>query len=208
MSRFLTLLLWIVIGILLAAIYGCARSPSSRFYLLDSLSDSAPAPEGKKFSNNGCVSIGIGPIEIPDYLDQAQIVTRVTPNEIKLAEFDRWAEPLKDNFTRVLAKNLSTLLCVKEISFFPWRREIPKDYRIEVKVIRFDGSPGDKVILEAWWTLLSGDGKTLLQSKRSDLSEVAGGRDYKSLVSAQSRILAELSREIGEALRISQSKEP
>ena len=202
MSRFLTLLLWIVIGILLVAIYGCARSPSSRFYLLDSLVSPAAAPEGKNVLDNRCVSIGIGPIEIPDYLDRAQIVTRVTPNEIKLAEYDRWAEPLKDSFTRVLAKNLSTLLCVKEISFFPWRREIPRDYQIEVKVIRFDGSPGDKVVLEAWWTLLSGDGKTLLESKRSSFSEPAGGRDYKSLVAAQSRNLASLSREIAEAILV------
>ena len=65
-------------------------------------------------------------------------------------------EPLKDNFTRVLAQNLSNLLCIKEISFFPWRKEVPRDYRIEVKIIRFDGSPGDKVILEAWWRILTG----------------------------------------------------
>ncbi len=200
MSRFHSPLLWIVIGIALATIHGCARSPSSRFYLLDALSDSA-SPEGGNFSDKLCVSIGIGPVEIPDYLDQAQIVTRVTPNEMKLAEFDRWAESLKDNITRVLAKNLSNLLCIKEISFFPWRREIAKDYRIEVKVIRFDGSPGGQVVLEAWWRLLSGDGKTLLQSKRSNFSEPAAGRDYKSLVSAQSRTLAELSREIAEAIK-------
>ena len=203
MSRFAALLRWIVIGVLLAAISGCASSPSSRFYLLDSLSDSAPAPEGKKASDDGCVSIGIGPVEIPDYLDQAQIVTRVTANEIKVAEYERWAEPLKDDFTRVLAKNLSTLLCVKEISFFPWRREIPRDYRIEVKVIRFDGSPGDKVILEAWWRLFSGDGKTLLQSRRSNFTESVGGREYKSLVLAHSHVHAALSREIAEAIRAS-----
>ncbi len=202
MSRFRTPLLWIVIGIVLATISGCARSPSSRFYLLDSLVNPASAQEGKTFSDNRCVSIGIGPVEIPDYLDRAQIVTHVTPNEIKLAEFDRWAESLKDNLTRVLAKNLSTLLCVKEISFFPWRREIPRDYRIEVKVIRFDGSPGDKVVLEAWWTLLSGDGKTLLQSKRSNFSEPANSRDYKTMVSAQSRNLASLSREIAETILV------
>ena len=71
-----------------------------------------------------------------------------------------------------------------------------------MKVIRFDGSPGDKVVLEAWWTLLSGDGKTLLESKRSSFSEPAGGRDYKSLVAAQSRNLASLSREITEAILV------
>jgi len=72
-----------------------------------------------------------------------------------------------------------------------------------VKIIRFDGSPGDQVILEAWWRLLSGDGRILLQSRRSTFSESVGGRDYKSLVLAHSRAHAALSREIAEAIRAS-----
>jgi len=199
MSRLLSLLTWILIGAFLVILSGCASSPSSRFYLLNSLPGSPP--EGKSSAEDRCVSIGIGPIEIPDYVDQPQIVTRITPNEIKLAEFERWAEPLKDNFTRVLAQNLSNLACVKEITFFPWRRGIPMDYRVEVKVIRFDGNPGDKIILEAWWRLLSGDGKTMLQSKRSNFAESVGGGDYKSLVLAHSQTLGALSREIAETIK-------
>jgi uncharacterized lipoprotein YmbA len=171
---------------------------------LEPLSD--PSPRGRTSSENRCVSIGIGPVEIPDYLDQPQIVTRATTSEIRLAEYERWAEPLKDNFTRVLAQNLSNLVCIKEISFFPWRREIPRDYRVEVKVIRFDGSPGDKVILEAWWRLVSGDGKILLQSRRSNFSESVDGGDYKSLVLTHSRAHAALSREIAEAVKMIPNK--
>jgi len=199
MTRFLSLLTWILIGAFLVTLSGCASSPSSRFYLLNSQPGSAP--EGKSSADDPCVSIGIGPIEIPDYLDRPQIVTHVTPNEIKLAEFERWAEPIKDNFTRVLAQNLSNLACVKEITFFPWRRGIPMDYRVEAKIIRFDGNPGDKVILEVWWRLLSGDGKTMLQSKRSSFSESVSGGDYKSLVLAHSQALGSLSREIAEAIK-------
>jgi uncharacterized lipoprotein YmbA len=194
-----TLLTWVLIGTFLVTLSGCASSPSSRFYLLHPLS--GPASEGKPTASDPCVSIGIGPIEIPDYLDQPQIVTRVTPNEIKLAEFERWAEPLEDNLKRVLAQNLSNLVCTKEISFFPWRRGIPMDYRVEMKIIRFDGNPGDKVILEAWWRLRSGDGKTVHQSKRSSFSESVTGGDYKSLVLAHSQVLGALSREIAEAIK-------
>jgi len=204
MTRPTRSLTYILIGTLLLTVLGCASSPSSRFYLLNPLS--GPAPEAKPSADDRCVSIGIGPIEIPDYLDRPQIVTHGTPHEIKLAEFERWAEPLKDGFTRVLAQNLSNLVCTKEISFFPWRRGIPMDYRLEMKIIRFDGNPGDKVILEAWWRLMSGDGKTMLQSKRSNLSEPVGGGDYKSLVLAHSQILGALSREIAEAINTLQKK--
>jgi hypothetical protein len=159
------------------------------------------ALEGKPSASDRCVSIGIGPVEIPDYLYQPRIATRITPDEIKLAEFERWAEPLKDNLTRVLAQNLSSLVCTKEINFFPWRSGIPMDYRVEMKIIRFDGNLGDKVTLEAWWRLLSGDGKTLLQSKRSSFSEAVAGGDYKSLVLAHSQALGALSRDIAEAIK-------
>jgi hypothetical protein len=46
-----------------------------------------------------------------------------------------------------------------------------------------------------------GDGKKILASKRSTLTEAVGGQDYKSLVSAESRALGTLSREIAETIR-------
>lgn len=193
--------LWVVIifsavWVLLA---GCASSPTPRFYLLTSLE--ATSPEMKPPTQEPCFSIGIGPINLPDYLDRPQIVTRGTSIELKLAEFDRWGEPLGDSLKRVLAKNLSTLLCIKTIAFFPWKGGIPFDYRIEMEVLRFDGSLGGNVSLEAWWVVFSGDGKRMLASKRSILTEAVGGQDYKSLVGAQSRALGTLSREIAEVIK-------
>jgi len=193
--------LWVVIifttlGVVLS---GCASSPTPRFYLLSSLE--ATSPEKKPSAEEGCLSIGIGPINLPDYLDRPQIITRGASIELKLAEFDRWGEPLEDNLKRVLAKNLSILLCTKTIAFFPWKGGIPFDYRIEMEVLRLDGSLGGNVSLEAWWMVFSGDGKRMLASKRSILTEAVGGQDYKSLVGAQSRVLGTLSREIAEVIK-------
>jgi len=148
-----------------------------------------------------CFAIGIGPIRIPDYLDRPQIVTRRASGEIALAEFDRWGEPMKDNLTRALAKNLSILLCTNTIAFFPWRGGIPIDYRIEMEVLRLDGSLGGNISLEAWWMVLSGNGKRMLLAKKSNFTEAAGGKDYQSLVAAQGRALGHLSREIAEAIK-------
>jgi uncharacterized lipoprotein YmbA len=198
-SYFFRLLAVIISGTLWVVLAGCTSSPSSRFYILSSLA--TPGPEMKPLPGERCLSLGVGPIKIPDYLDRPQIVTRVAQDEIALAEFDRWAGNLKDNLTRVLANNLSTLLCTKNISLFPWVGGIPIDYRIEVEVIRMDGSLGGNVSLEAWWIILSGDKKQVLFAKKSNFTEATGGKDYKSLVSAQSRALEKLSREIAEAIR-------
>ena len=184
---------------LLAVQFGCSSSPPSRFYLLSS--PDTTRPETTPSADERCFSIGIGPVKIPEYLDQPKIVTRGGGNQLKLAEFDRWSEGLNGNITRVLAENLSELLCTKTIAIFPWRGGIPLDCRIELDVQRFDGYLGADVSLEAWWRLLSGDGKALLQSKRTTVSESAGGGDYESLVLAHSRTLEKLSREVAEAIK-------
>jgi uncharacterized lipoprotein YmbA len=193
------ILIVLILGALLVVHLGCASSPSSRYYLLSSLDTTSP--EKKPSAEEQCFSIGIGPINIPDYLNQPKIVTRSAPNVVALAEFDRWGEPMKDNLTRVLAKNLSILLCTKTIAFFPWRGGIPIDYRIEMEVLRLEGSLGGNVSLEAWWMVLSGDGKRMLFSNKSTFSEAVGGKDYGSLVSAQSRAVGRLSAEIAEAIK-------
>ncbi len=189
----------IIFGTLWLVLSGCASSPTPRFYLLSSLE--ATSQEMKPSAEERCFSIGIGPINIPDYIDRPQIVTRGAPIEFKLAEFDRWGEPVKDNLKRVLAKNLSMLLCTKTIAFFPWRGGIPIDYRIEMEILRLDGSLGGNVSLEAWWMVFSGDGKKMLIAKKSTFTEAVGGQDYKSLVGAESRALGTLSREIAEVIK-------
>jgi uncharacterized lipoprotein YmbA len=189
----------IVLGVLSVAQFRCTSSPSSRFYVLGSIS--TKVPEVSTASEARCLSIGIGPIKMPAYLDQPQIVTRGSESELRMAEFDRWAEPLRQNFTRVLSQNLSTQLCTKTVVVFPWRGAIPIDYHIQIDVDRFDGSLGGDVFLEAWWMVFNGESKGLLLSKKSSFIEAVDGRDYKSLISAQSRVLGHFSREIAEAIK-------
>ena len=198
-SRHLRILLIVMVGASILGHSGCARSPSSKFYLLSPLENTAPG--ARRTGEDKCLSIGIGIITIPEYLDRPQIVTRATPDEISLAEHHRWGEPLRDNLKRVLAKNLSNLLCTKTIVLLPARGKIPLDYRIEIEVLRLDGSLGGNVSLEAWWMVFSGNGNGVLLAQKSAFTEAAGGQDYKSLVSAQSRALGRLSGEIAEAIK-------
>ena len=53
--------------------------------------------------------IGVGPIEIPSYLDRPQIITRMRLHELMLNEHALWAEPLDKALARVIALNLGAL---------------------------------------------------------------------------------------------------
>ena len=59
----------------------------------------APAPADKAPAGS-CPSLGLGPVDLPAYLDRTQIVTRGEGNLMLMAEFDQWIEPVQANFTR------------------------------------------------------------------------------------------------------------
>jgi hypothetical protein len=184
---------------LLMHLAGCASSAPSRFYVLSPLASTKV--ESQALKDEGCIALGVGPVELPAYLDRPQIVTRVSENELNLAEFDKWAEPLKDNFSRVLVENLSTLLCADAISIFPWKGPTPIDYRIEVTVIRMDGNVGGNASLVARWAIFRENDRKMLLARQSSFSRLLSSEGYKALVSAQSRAIADLSREIAEAIK-------
>ncbi|OPX92931.1 MAG: hypothetical protein A4E62_01394 [Syntrophorhabdus sp. PtaU1.Bin002] len=184
-------------GILFMLLVGCATSEPSRFYLLSSLPDSG---EMQRSSGVPCVSIGVGPVRLPEYTNRPQIVTRTTQNELLRAQFDLWAEPLSDTFARVLAENLARLVCTKTVALFLSNLSMPLDYRVVMDVMRMDGSLGKEAILEAWWVISSGTEKKVFVSRQSRFVEPVRGQDYEALVQAHSRILASFSLEIAQTI--------
>jgi hypothetical protein len=145
--------------------------------------------------------IGIGPVKLADYLDQSQIVTRTSDNQVVKAEFDRWVGPFKDNFINVLADDIGFLLSTERIYLYPWRNSVPVDYQVTVEVVRCDGRLGDAAVLVTRWSIFKGPEKKLLKTMRSSISEPAMGADYGDLVAAQSRALAKLSQEIAATIQ-------
>jgi uncharacterized lipoprotein YmbA len=106
----------------------------------------------------------------------------------------------------VLAENLSALLCVDAIVEFPRGGQTPIDYRVEVDVILLDGNLGGNASLVARWTVYAEDEGKVLLARKSSFSEAIGAQDYEALVSVQSRMIAALSQEIGDAIRASMSR--
>jgi len=196
---FLTVL---ILGACLLFLSGCLRpgkSKPTRFYVLSSLhsaeAGSAPVADLKN------IAIGVGPVRIPGKLDRTQIVTRTAQNEIRLAEFAEWGDPLGAGFTRVLAENLSVMLNTENIAIFPWLKATRTDYQVTVDVADFIGIPGGEVRLRAWWTVFGENGRTELLKRYTNLAEPVAGDDIAAMVKTQSHTVEALSRQIAEAIK-------
>ncbi len=195
--------LWFQLGVITLSVYlmnlgGCTTTPPTNFYVLTPL----PSAEtlGLTTVAAGGPSIGIGPVTLPQYLDRPQIVSRLSRARLNLGEFDQWAAPLKDIVASVLAENLSMLMSTDHIAVYPWPRSTTIDYQIMVDVTRFDGKMGGEVLLLARWSIVGKDGKEWVK-KKSRFSQPAGAPDYEATVTAMSRALERLSRDIAAGFR-------
>jgi hypothetical protein len=194
---------WLMLGAGVLIIIGClglgeGTQTPMKLYVLNSLQSSEDEiPVIAKLAD---MSIGVGPVRIPQYLDRPQIVRRSSQNQLGLAEFAQWAEPLRVNISRVLAENLSILLATKHVSIFPWLRTTKIDYQVIMEITRFDGNPSENALLRARWSIFGEDGEAMLVSNSSSYSDPIKANDPEALVAALSRTVEHLSREIARAL--------
>lgn len=192
-----------VIGLL--NLSACANTQPTHFYLLRALDPVSPVSLDTKESS---LSLGLGPISLAKYLDRPQIITRKSPHQIHLAEFHKWGAPLKEHVSQILEENLSQLLATDGIVSYPWKRSNLPDYQLSLDIIQYDGIQSEEAVLRVRWMLAKDDGKTVLQKKSSEFSEIIEGPAYEDLVKAMSRMLASLSREIADAIQGSSTLSP
>ena len=185
----------ITIGLALAA--GCTGSAPVHFYML------AQSPPAAAMAPAAAVgrgpTIGIGPVTLPRYLERINVVTRGDA-EMEVSEYDRWAEPLNSSVPRLLASDLSTMLDTERIVMFPWSVETTIDRQVVVDVLRFEGTMGGDVVLDARWRVL-GPARQELVLQHSVVREAAGANGYPAVVAAMRRAVGVLSREIAEAIK-------
>ncbi len=201
---------------------GCITSPPSKFYMLTPTIYKADKDvakfRGVAFDKN--LTLGVGPVTIPKYLDRSQLVVRKTPNQISLEEFNLWAGSPRDDIPAIILENLSNIFGTGNIYKYPWQRDINIDYQIVLDILQLDGAPEQSVKIIAKWEIISK--KTIKTSKtgRADIvehvtnsslesieeleqlknSDKLSVNQFDSFVLAQSRALGKLSLLIANAL--------
>jgi len=193
------LLICLLVSFILA---GCTfldpKPDPSRFFALASLPRTSQKAQDTAGTN--ALALGIGPVKLPGYLDRQGIVTRVSQNRFAVAENDRWAEPLEENFSRVLSQNLSILLQTDRIVAYPWERNQRPTYQVQVEVLRFEPNAEQLVELWARWIILD-DAKKPIGMKESFLTQPTGDKSTEASVAAMSEVVGSLSQEIAASIR-------
>jgi hypothetical protein len=144
--------------------------------------------------------LGIGPVKFPGYLDRQEIVVRSTQNRLEVSETDRWAEPLQENFSRVLSENLALLLNTDLIIVYPWSPANRPRYYVEIEVLRFEANRERDGQLFARWSVLDGADKKVAVVKESRVIRNAQEKSTDGSMAALSEAVGDLSREIANAV--------
>ena len=179
---------------LLAIVFvaACGTTPPARFYTLDSTARAEGSP-------SAAYAVAVGPATIPAAVDRAQFVVQIAPNRVAIDDFNRWAAPLNESIARVVAGDLATLLGTPRVAKTPLANFEP-DYRVSLDVQRFESGPGQAVLIDAVWIVrASAGGKP--RGGRTVAHETAQGTGFDALAAAHSRALAQVSRDIAQAIR-------
>ncbi len=183
---------WCIAAALLLA--GC--SSKSNFYQM----------HPKEVKEHGSVTalkktvIGIEEVDVAEYLDKPQIMTRLSAERLQLHETERWAEGFDKNVQSVLAYDLSVMLPYYTFLIRPWSEPVEDKYRIYVRIDRFDGDSNGTVTVDGRWSLVEVEERKSLVSEKIHMQQ-QGTPTIDGIVATQSRLLEKLSRHMAKRIR-------
>jgi uncharacterized lipoprotein YmbA len=180
---------------LCALLMACQHSPKKNYFYLSPLSEKTVTQTA---SNEASQLIGIGPVEIAEYLTRSQIIDNQVDNTLTLSDNAYWAEPLDKSIARVVSINLTQLNTARSFVSFPWRSDSKPRYSLRLHIDKLSRA-GKNANINATWELVDNDNKKSIL-RRNFLRSVPADSGAKGLAQAYSQLLGELSKEMDEAL--------
>jgi len=167
----------------------------ARFYLIAPM-----AGDARTAAARNDLSIGVGPVNLPEYVQRQALVVRTSPTEVRPSDIDYWAEPLGQNVTRVLGENLGALVGTDRIFAFPSPGILKTDYQVVVTFLSFEQDSAHQGVLSARWEIRVPKSETVLITRVTSVTKPAAGAGMDGGVAALSAALADLSRDIAAAV--------
>lgn len=192
----------IILIIMCVFIYGCSNSPHKNYYLLN-----PPSIVQNKYpvlTENITQSIGIGPVEMADYLNRSKIVVDQTNNvrsnnTLMVSDTDYWAEPLDKGIARVIALDLLQRNGNRSFIYFPWRSDSKPLYSLRVQINSLMCTNGQANMV-ATWEVLNNASKSTVE-RRHFIRAIPVEPGTKNLAQAYSQLLDDMAGEMDKALQ-------
>jgi uncharacterized lipoprotein YmbA len=185
----------VVVLMLVLLFAGCMRSKPSRFYTLrDTLPDNVAI--NTDLAENEVV-LGVGVISLPGYIDHNKIVTRVNAAEVKLSDYNRWAESTSDKIYNIMILNLSQLCPSMHVGKYIHSNRSKFTHYLKLTIDDLIADNNGVVTLNARYDVFPLKEKDAIPIRKnvSFKKEIKEG-DYSAMVSAMSSLLGELSVDI------------
>jgi len=166
-------------------------APAKNYYFL--------TPAGPPPSQSG-KAIGVGPVSIPAYINQPNIVFQETGNRLNISESNHWAGDLEDNITSVIAQDLARWMKTGNYRTYPWSNDKELQYQITVDIRQLHGTPDGDAYIDASWRVYSLPDRRIISSRSWSGREALRHDGYEELVAAESRLLDRLAAQISKGL--------
>jgi len=186
-------------GILLLALplAGClgGATPGPHYYTLSP----AAAEDAPPLAARPELGLVLGQIDLPRYLDRAEMVTRSGEHGLEVWNRERWGGSLRTDIARVVADDLSQLLGTSRIAVYPAEARFPVSYRLLLELLEFGSAPGFPVVLRVRWTIAGADGGAIAVGQTS-LVQAPASPSWEDYVAAHSAALGVVTHELAERL--------
>ena len=196
-----------LISLILLAITGCSSSGDNPvyYYLIEPTVPISPVDSTRSAAEPE-LSVQIVDLVIPQYLERFQIITRRPGNQLSFSTGHQWAESLRKNLSRTLARNLSSALGTDNIGSPSNRLATKPTYRLSVFLEKFERDEAMVTQLVARWQLMQVQAtdespNALSVTHTTRLSGTTRANDYPSVVRDLSELFANLSVEISAAIK-------
>lgn len=194
-------LVFLLIPLLVAASGCLGRSPQVRFFMLG-VEDVTPAEAGAPE-----VSVLIGPVRLPAYLDRPELARLGRDGEVELASTARWLGSFEQNFLRAVSLGVAKRLGSNEVVAHPSKAPFPIEYGVRLHVDDLIVEAGGSLRVRIRWALIGPAGRGTeaaegpparlytFEERRTGIGSTAEAR-----VRAHEAVLGELARRIADAI--------
>lgn len=156
------------------------------------------SPVSMQKASAGKFDANLLPIQLPQYMSRAQIVSVDSGGALDISEFDRWAELPSSGIERAVAVNIESSGAA---SVFAYPAVSPKpENTCSLKIFVYEclGEVGGKVRLKGKWQIdLPGGAKSVVKNFNFEVSSKDGYAGYSAAVSELvGRLSAQISAEL------------
>lgn len=182
---------------------GCLTPTASTLHTLQPLRQQ---PLGSGFADFKEIVL-LMPVQLAPHLQGRGLLNRQPTGASTASATHLWAGPLDQQIGQQIVAALKDFLTTDNVALYPGPRFAAIRYQLEVEMSEFSGNGGAFTTV-AVWTLSDAVGKTILHRKTFRQDQPIDKPDYSGYVASASQAVADLSKEMAQALLAARRSQP